>query len=237
MKAMKYLVILGGLLANLAYLYIKQALEIKFVLTAVACYAVSAAIHFTLHECGHFLGGLTSGYRLVFLQIGPFLLFADAKGRLKFRMQMDYGGQCVMVPNRIPPFHFRRYNLGGVIANAAACLPMLLLLSAGNIYADIAVLEFIWVGLIKLAINGLPSRSKGAPNDACTVKLLTHSEQTGYDYGMYLTLYSMVFREQAIEPEQFRYERTSEGDSLFYQEIQAILSEYAPNKDESKPIA
>ena len=80
-----------------------------------------------LHEAGHLVCGLISGYRFSSFRVGSLMLFQEGK-RLRFKTLSiaGTGGQCLMLPPQCDdtPIPFRLYLLGGVLRTqyAAALL-------------------------------------------------------------------------------------------------------------------
>ena len=99
--------------------------NITKVIVSVACCLVSlvitAILQFALHETGHLLFGLASGYKFSSIRVGKYALVKDDKGFhiRKFFIQ-GTGGQCIMTlpadadTERVPYFW---YNAGGVLVN------------------------------------------------------------------------------------------------------------------------
>ena len=101
-------------------------------LFSVAWLAVSAAMavfgQLILHEGGHLVCGLATGYRFVSFRIGSWMVQRE-KGKFRFRRMTlaGTGGQCLLAP---PPLvdgkmPYILYNLGGPLANfvtAALCV-------------------------------------------------------------------------------------------------------------------
>ena len=90
-------------------------------------------VQIVIHEAGHMVFGMLSGYRFCSFRIFSFMWIKD-HGKLKFsRFSLaGTGGQCLMAP---PDFKngtipVMLYNFGGSIMNAAAGLLFLLLYSA-----------------------------------------------------------------------------------------------------------
>ena len=82
----------------------------------------TAAIFLQLivHEAGHLLFGLLTGYRYSSFRIGGFMwLKENEKIRLRKLSVAGTGGQCLMCPPELVDgtMPFKLYNLGGVLAN------------------------------------------------------------------------------------------------------------------------
>ena len=93
-------------------------------LFSVAWLAVSAALavfgQLILHEGGHLVCGLATGYKFVSFRIGSWMVQRE-KGKFRFRKMTlaGTGGQCLLAP---PPLvdgkmPYILYNLGGPLAN------------------------------------------------------------------------------------------------------------------------
>ena len=88
----------------------------------LACLFIMLSAQFIqtiVHEFGHLVFGLLSGYKFTSFRIGHFM-FIDTGDRIKIKVfnLVGTGGQCLMMPpewnNGIP---FKLYNLGGCIMN------------------------------------------------------------------------------------------------------------------------
>ena len=126
-------------------------------------------LHILVHEAGHLIFGLASGYRFVSYRVGGVALVKGKEGfRLKRYSVPGTAGQCLMEPpepvdGRIPVM---LYNFGGVIMDLALCLVWLILSIAlrGTALGVDAMLALL-LGLINAAFNGIPLRLKLLNND------------------------------------------------------------------------
>ncbi len=124
-----------------------------------------------VHEAGHLVFGLATGYKFSSFRIGSLMWMKSGDGKIKTkRMKLaGTGGQCLMEPpplvdGRIP---YVMYNLGGSILNVvAAVLCFLLPLCLGTI-PYVAPLCFMWgvIGVIFALLNGVPLRMGVIDND------------------------------------------------------------------------
>lgn len=127
-------------------------------------------IQIIIHEAGHLVCGLISGYKFLSFRIGSFMWVED-KGKIKFKRfsLAGTGGQCLMSPpefvnDKIP---FVLYNLGGSLANlfiGILCLGLFFIVD------DIPLLSnfFMFMALIGGAfalMNGIPMRTGMVDND------------------------------------------------------------------------
>lgn len=89
-------------------------------LGAVVGAVVAFILHIIIHEGGHLVAGLLTGYRFVSFRIFSLTLIRK-DGRYQWRNYSlgGTGGQCLMAPPLRPleEIDTRWYNLGGVLAN------------------------------------------------------------------------------------------------------------------------
>lgn len=130
----------------------------------------SFLIQIILHELGHMIFGLISGYDFVSFRVGSFQLTRRGqKLHLDRHSVAGTAGQCLMSPpdlvdGRMPVL---LYNLGGVIVNllsAALFIPLYAILdSQSNV--SFFCLSMALCGLLSALTNGIPMRSKNVHND------------------------------------------------------------------------
>ena len=140
-----------------------------------AALALAAALQIALHEVGHLVFGLLSGYRFSSLRIGSLMLVREEGGlRLRRLCVAGTGGQCLMTPpalrdGRMPVVLF---NLGGALMN---------LLTAGAFFAlSFAAREPVRallrlpaiVGAAFALLNGVPLRTDALSNDGENARAL-----------------------------------------------------------------
>ena len=193
-----------------------------------------SAIHMALHETGHLLGGLCSGYKLVFCQVGPLRLASSGDGKLSLRVRRDRSGQCVMAPASLQRIRYIRYNAGGILVNLLVCAGALPLCRAVPGYGGFFFLQLFFAGLPKLYTNCIPCLSGGCPTDAYILRLLTGNPACRRDYGTYLYVYARRFWGLPVRRQDYTYERTEEGkkaERIYYDALQELLEESEGEKD------
>lgn len=123
-----------------------------------------------IHETGHLVFGLASGYRFVSFRIGSFVILKQ-NGKLicrRFRIP-GTGGQCLMAPPEMKDGKFPvfAYNMGGSFLNviSSAVFLTVFLLTDKRGYAALFYLMMIVFGLIAALGNGIPLRSETVDND------------------------------------------------------------------------
>ena len=118
-------------------------------------------LEIVLHEAGHLIFGLLTGYRFVSFRAGSLMLIKNEQGWRVRKLRLGgTGGQCLMDP---PPMvdgkmPYVLYNLGGCIINlvtAALCFGLSFLCEAGTFGYALLLLAAL-IGLAFALFNGLP---------------------------------------------------------------------------------
>lgn len=127
-----------------------------------------------IHEAGHLLFGLLTGYRFVSFRIFNFTIIKSG-GHLAVKRFSVLGtaGQCLMAPPTGVPLHqvpYALYNFGGVIANViTATIALIALLALESSQRDAFIVMFlsfmVLIGLVYTFLNGIPMKIGGMPND------------------------------------------------------------------------
>ena len=127
-------------------------------------------IHIVLHEAGHLIFGLMSGYQFSSFRIGTHMLMKENGKLVRRKIKIaGTGGQCLMIPPEMVDGKFPvvLYNLGGSIVNlvvAALMIPVFMAIDKSNVFA-LLVFLFIAMGAITGLSNGIPMRTKTVDND------------------------------------------------------------------------
>lgn len=139
----------------------------------ILSFLLSVFILVTLHEAGHLVCGLMSGYKFVSFRIFN-LTFIKLNGKICIKKYSisGTGGQCLLAPpdlslEQIPTAW---YNIGGVLANIISVIIVLpLLWFSGNPFIIEFASIFILTGIFLILINGIPMKVSGAGNDAFNI--------------------------------------------------------------------
>lgn len=129
-----------------------------------------------IHESGHLVFGLLSGYKFSSFRIGSFLI-QNGRDGLEFKKYKISGtaGQCIMeVPEyNDGNFKYKLYNMGGVLMNliTAAIFGILLVFVQGRVMTVVSII-FVFHGLYFVVTNGVPL-STSVPNDGMNVCMMT----------------------------------------------------------------
>ncbi len=157
------------------------------ILLALVWLVVTVMIHLVLHEAGHLVMGLLTGYRFLSFRVFKLTLAKTDEG-LKWKRYhiAGTGGQCLMeLPkdqdvNTAPWFW---YNAGGVLMNVLLVLVAILVLRTTGLgiagFSFFVMLAF--VGIVMALMNGIPMLAGGVGNDAHNIMTLwRHPELRQY---------------------------------------------------------
>ncbi len=146
---------------------LQDVVDIAWMLIAVM---IAFILSVVLHEGGHLVAGLLTGYRFVSFRFLSCTLIRKG-GRLQWRNfeLAGTGGQCLMAPpdRPIDQIDTRWYNAGGVLANILIAVISALLLWAFDLpgWLDVLLVMMIILGLFIGLGNGIPMKMGGVAND------------------------------------------------------------------------
>lgn len=127
-------------------------------------------LQLTVHEAGHLVFGLKSGYQFSSFRIGSFMWLKENGKIVSKKLSLaGTGGQCLMVPpqmqdGKIPVI---LYNLGGCIMNlitSAVFLIIYLLIPKGTVISLFCLMMAL-IGTAIALMNGIPLRLGTVDND------------------------------------------------------------------------
>ena len=179
---------------------------------------IASFVHTIIHESGHLIFGLITGYKFVSFRIGHFM-FIKEKGRLKIKLYNVVGtaGQCLMMPpqwnEKIP---YRLYNLGGCIMNAATALFALAAYFAAGAegFFALCMAMLAVMGLSMALTNGIPMRVGGISNDGMNAALLGKKENTLRAFWLQLYVNGLIAKGERYRNMPREWFRLPEGEEL-----------------------
>ena len=143
---------------------------------------VALFFHLIVHEAGHLVFGLLTGYEFSSFRVGSFMWMKEnGKLKLKHLSLAGTGGQCLMSPpdlkdGKIP---LVLYNLGGSFINAILGVLFLvgyLLCSEGSFLSPL-LLIFAVIGFMTAMMNGIPMRMGTVDNDGYNAFALSKNKE------------------------------------------------------------
>lgn len=191
--------LLGGICGMLMVLYgglfDYESSEISlssFAVMFVAMY-IAMYIQIAVHEAGHLIFGLASGYEFCSYRLGKIILIKQGeKLALKRYSLAGTGGQCLMSPPEIKDGKMPvvLYNLGGSIMNlfaAAVSVILFLLLRDAPVVSTIFLMSTV-IGVFFAALNGIPMRLGTIDNDGYNALSIRKNENSMRSFYIQLKL-------------------------------------------------
>lgn len=163
---------------------------ISFAVLFISLY-VALLFHIIIHEAGHLVFGLMTGYKFSSFRIASFMWLKES-GKIKLKRVSIAGtaGQCLMAPpdmkdGRLP---IVLYNLGGSFFNL---ITGVLFLSLFLFITDIPLLSpilliFAIIGFMTAMINGIPMRMGTVDNDGYNAFALSKNKEAVEAFWMQL---------------------------------------------------
>ena len=146
-----------------------QELALDFLYILIFSY-IGMNLQVIIHETGHLLGGLHTGYKFVSYRIGSLVWIKNREDELELRKHRIPGtaGQCLMCPPDLEPevCPYLLYEIMGGAANLVTGL-----IGIGFAFAcSNHVLTLFWTtfglaGIFSCMINLIPRRVHGVAND------------------------------------------------------------------------
>ncbi|MDD6796553.1 MAG: hypothetical protein PUE01_14315 [Clostridiaceae bacterium] len=137
---------------------------------AITILYLAAFLQIIIHEGGHLIFGLISGYKFLSFRIGSFMLVRKKnKLQLKRFSLMGTGGQCLMDPpeEKEGSFPYMLYNLGGILNNFIFSVIAIIfaLLLNDFYYFSTFLVAFSLIGVAFTLMNGIPLHVGPIDND------------------------------------------------------------------------
>lgn len=180
-----------------------------------------------IHEAGHLIFGLLSGYKFISFRIMSFM-WVKENGKIKFRRLSlaGTGGQCLMAPpdlvdGKLPVI---LYNLGGVLLNIAAGI---LFLGAYFAVTNIPLLSFAMllssaIGFISAFMNGVPMHMGTIDNDGYNAFALTRNDKARYAFWVQMKVNEQITKGVRLKDMPDEWFATSSDEEMKNSMVAAI---------------
>lgn len=167
--------IIGGLIGGFAGFFGAEYFDRNnYSWMEIVCFLIGVIVAIYLqiivHEGGHLILGLLTGYRFVSFRVESFILY---KKQGKFHVGRyalaGTGGQCLMAPPAMQDgtMPYILYNFGGVIMNLIVSIGAFVLFRCftWNSFMKGLYLSVIFIGIVFAITNGIPMHVGGIDND------------------------------------------------------------------------
>ena len=191
-------------------------------LLAILILLFSIFLQVLLHEGGHLVCGLATGYRFVSLRIFN-LTFIRKDGKLcikRFSLT-GTGGQCLLTPpeRTLEDIPTTLYNLGGVLTNLlTAILAFLPLLTVDGLpyLLKFFLLMLSLIGILLAGMNGIPMKMGGIGNDADNMRLLLKDSKSKQALVTQLRINALA--QEGMRPKDMPAEWFSQTEDINYKD-------------------
>lgn len=167
-----------------------------------------------LHEAGHLIGGLLSGYTFTSFRIGSFIWLKKTDGIHLCRLSIaGTGGQCLMEPpeNALlsgSDYPVILYNMGGSLMNLFTGILALigsLMLNGSHSIPGLFLLMTAVIGLLYAFVNGVPLQTNLINNDGYNAVSLSKNPASRRAFAIQLHLNSLLAGGMRLKnmPEQY----------------------------------
>lgn len=160
---------------------------------------ISYLIHIIIHETGHLIFGLLSGYSFISFRIGPYVIMKENETlKLKKHNLPGTAGQCLMVPpdREDEKYPFILYNFGGTILNLITAVLSIIIENYFTFPFNTIFTDFAFVGFFTALTNGIPLKIGGVPNDAYNILSIIRDKKALKSF--YLQLKTHALQSQGI---------------------------------------
>lgn len=172
--------------------------KLETIVVALLCFYVTYFIQIIVHEAGHLLFGLMSGYSFVSFRIGTFTIVKENNvfAIKKFKIE-GTGGQCLMMPKKkdYKQCKFFLYNVGGVLMNFLVAVLGIIIWSFYRNESTIGAIFFFFLaftGIVLGVMNGIPLKISGIPNDGYNIFLVSKNDLMKYCFFLQLKVNGLL---------------------------------------------
>ena len=197
--------ILVGVIGGFLWGYLSPSSETELsmdifkLIISIAIFIVAFFIQIILHEGGHLICGLLSGYGFISFRVGSLTLVKeDGKFAVKKFSIQGTGGQCLLMPKKddYKECSYILYNLGGILMNLLVSIISFILYTVvkGNPYVDIALISMFITGLLIFITNGVPMKVGGVANDGYNIISIMKNDLIKYCFYIQLKVNGLLHK-------------------------------------------
>ena len=215
--------LIGAIIGGLSGFFGVQCLDknsisdIEFVII-VAGSILAIYLQLILHEAGHLIFGLLSGYEFVSFRVGSITIYKkDGKTHIGSYKLAGTGGQCLMAPpdlvnEKIP---YVLFNFGGVIINIVTSIFIVVVLVTMEVQPVLKAILFVFIamGVFAALTNGIPLHISGIDNDGYNALSLGKNPEALRAFWLQLKVNQMLTEGERLKdmPEEWFEKPSEEG--------------------------
>lgn len=177
-------------------------------------------VHIIIHEAGHLIFGLMTGYSYVSFRIGSYTLVKqDKKLKIKRFNIPGTAGQCLMMPPELidGKFPFVIYNLGGAIMNliiSIATITIAVFVKDLPFYLNAFLILSGVAGILLGLTNAIPLKIGGISNDGDNVLSMYRDEDARFGFHLQLKVNGLQSQGARLKDMPLDYFKLEDGANL-----------------------
>lgn len=223
--------VIGGAIGFLLAEYFIESKDFTYFVAFLVAFIVGSYLQIIIHEAGHLVFGLLTGYKFCSFRIMSFTWIKE-KDKIRFKKFSLAGtaGQCLMSPPDMKDgkFPVALYNLGGSLMNIIASL---IFLAGFFVFRDVSYVSDFFitsalVGFMFAMTNGIPMKMNGVNNDGHNAFSISHNEKSMRSFWLQLKINALQtngVRLKDMSEEWFEYPSYDEMNNSMIATI-AVLS-------------
>lgn len=214
-------------------------------MAAILIFVAAVFAQVVIHEAGHLVCGLASGYRFVSFRVGSTMLFRDGEGWHLGRFSMaGTGGQCLLAPpddniGSAATMPYKAYCMGGVAANllTAAIAAAVPAVCRGGVAGTYILTAVALSGIILGVMNGVPMQMSGIPNDGRNMLTMKRSPDMRRMLWLQLEIHALYSRGTMLRDMPDEWFRLPDGADLSNHMYTTIAGLDASRRTECRDFA
>ncbi len=164
-----------------------ELLYVSILIIAVPAAFVASVI---VHECGHWLGGILTGYRTVYICFFSFVFYKDASGKNRNARYPGMVGQCIMAPKGGKELKPDSLILDGPIMSIAVGLVAMIAMWVMRI--EMIIFSSVLAGMFGMfnLVFGIMNLIPRGTNDGANLKEVKKSDANRKAYNKVMEVYA-----------------------------------------------
>lgn len=139
---------------------------ISYMIYIIPTIILSAFLQIVIHETGHMVGGLLTGWKLLYIQLYKYL-FAKENGRYHWKRVRNSAFQCMMYPEHGNDNPILYTVMGCYMNLTAAVISLVAMLILYDIKCFLVLIWLTLFGIIQFIINFIPSNKRLCNDGSC----------------------------------------------------------------------